>query len=103
MKVIDFIKRLEEIGYDENTELTFSCCDGDTGEFYYLNLDTIDNDGFCYGEDLDGYQYDKKEINIEIDVDGCKNYIEAKQYEAHEVLDSISKIINNYNMMYREE
>ena len=38
MKVIDFIKRLEEIGYDENTELTFSCCD-ENSEFYYLNID----------------------------------------------------------------
>ena len=35
MKVIEFVKRLEEIGYDENTELTFSCVDGDSGEFYW--------------------------------------------------------------------
>lgn len=70
MKVIDFIKRLNEIGYDENTELTFSCCDGETGEWYDLKLDTKNGDGFCYGEDLYGTLYDKKEINIEIDVDG---------------------------------
>ena len=102
MKVIDFIKRLEEIGYDENTELTFSCCDGDTGDFYYLNLDTIDNDGFCYGEDLDGYQYDKKEINIEIDVDGCKEYVESKQFLANEILDMIVATIDNYNIIHRK-
>ena len=102
MKVIDFIKRLEEIGYDENTELTFGCCDGDTGDFYYLNLDTTDCDGFCYGEDLYGEPYDKKEINIELDVDGCKNYIEAKQYYAHEALDKIEIIINDYNVRYRK-
>lgn len=102
MKVIDFIKRLEEIGYDENTELTFGCCDGDTGDFYYLNLDTIDNDGFCYGEDLDGYQYDKKEINIEIDVDGCKEYVESKQYLANEILDMIVATIDDYNAMHRK-
>lgn len=53
MKVIEFIKRLEEIGYNENTELTFSCRDGETGEFYKLDLYTDeDSDGFCYGEDL---------------------------------------------------
>lgn len=102
MKVIEFIKRLEEIGYDENTELTFSCIDGDTGDFYYLNLDTSDDDGFCYGENLDGYQYDKKEINIGIDVEGCKDYVDSKQYFAHEVLDRISVIIDNYNAIHRE-
>lgn len=102
MKVIEFIKRLEEIGYDENTELTFSCCDGETGEFYKLDFYTDeDSDGFCYGESLDGYPYDKKEINIEIDVDGCNDYVESKQYESNEVLDRIAKIIDNYNVMYR--
>ena len=88
MKVIDFIKRLEEIGYDENTELTFSCCDGETGEWYDLKLDTKNGDGFCYGEDLYGVPYDKKEINIEIDVDGCE--MEEK------LLETIEEIINEY-------
>lgn len=75
MKVIEFIKRLNEIGYDENTELTFSCCDGNTGEFYKLDLYTDeDSDGFCYGEDLCGHFYNNDEINIEIYVDGCKEY-----------------------------
>lgn len=101
MKVIEFIKRLEEIGYDENTELTFGCYD-DNGEFYYLNLDTGNGDGFCYGESLDGYPYDKKEISIEIDVNGCKDYVESKKYEANEVLDKIAIIIDDYNAMYRE-
>lgn len=104
MKVIEFIKRLEEIGYDENTELTFSCCDGETGEFYKLDLYTDeDSDGFCYGEDLYGHFYNKDEINIEIDVDRCKEYVKSKQYEANEVLDSIPEAINDYNMMYRKE
>lgn len=29
MKVVNLINKLNEIGYDENTELTFSCVDGD--------------------------------------------------------------------------
>lgn len=104
MKVIEFIKRLKEIGYNENTELTFSCCDGETGEFYKLDLYTDeDSDGFCYGEDLYGHLYNNDEINIEIDVDGCKEYIKSKQYEANEVLDSITEAINDYNEMYRKE
>lgn len=101
MKVIDFIKRLEEIGYDENTELTFGCCD-ENGEFYYLNLDTLDGDGFCYGEDFDGCPYNKREINVGIDVEGCRDYIDSKKCLVHEVLDKISEIIDNYNVMYRE-
>lgn len=92
MKVIEFIKRIEEIGYDENTELTFGCYDKN-GEFYYLKLDTLDDDGFCYGEDLDGYPYDNREINVAIDVDGCKEYIEAKQYEVNDVLNKISETL----------
>ena len=104
MKVIEFIKRLEEIGYDENTELTFSCCDGETGEFYKLDIYTDeDSDGFCYGENLDVDQYDNKEINIEIDVDRCNEYVESKQYEANEVLDRIAMIIADYNAMYRNK
>lgn len=102
MKVIEFIKRLEEIGYNENTELTFGCYDGTTGEFYYLNLDAEDGDGFSYGEDLDGYPYNNKEINIEIDVDGCKEYVESKQYLANEILDMIVATIDNYNMIHRK-
>lgn len=92
MKVIDFIKRLEEIGYDENTELTLGCFDKN-GEFYYLKLDTLDGDGFCYGEDLDGEAYDKKEINVGIDVEGCKEYIEARKHEVNDVLNKVSEIL----------
>lgn len=98
MKVIDFIKRLNEIGYDENTELTFSCCDGETGEWYDLKLDTKNGDGFCYGEDLYGTLYDKKEINIEIDVDGCEEYLDDKFYDVHDLLDTIEEMINEYKI-----
>ena len=48
MKVIDFIKRLNEIGYNENTELTFSCVDGDTGETYWLEPDNDSKDNDCF-------------------------------------------------------
>ena len=36
MKVAELIRKLQEIGYDENTELTFSCVDGETGEYYVI-------------------------------------------------------------------
>ena len=98
MKVIEFIKRLNEIGYDENTELTFSCIDGETGEWYDLKLDTKNGDGFCYGEALYGVPYDKKEINIEIDVDGCEEYLGDKFYDVHDLLDTIEEMINEYKI-----
>lgn len=34
---------------------------------------------------------------------GCKEYVKSKQYEANEVLDSITEAINDYNEMYRKE
>ena len=36
MKVVELIRKLQAIGYDENTELTFSCVDGETGEYYVI-------------------------------------------------------------------
>lgn len=44
MKVVNLINKLNEIGYDENTELTFSCVDGDSGECYDVPFDEI-----CFG------------------------------------------------------
>lgn len=49
MKVVELINKLNEIGYDENTELTFSCIDGETGECYDVPFDEI-----SYGESLTG-------------------------------------------------
>ena len=73
MKVVDFLKQLETIGYDENTELTFGCVNGDTGEFYYLPFREI-----CCGNELTGQPYDKDEINVDIDVDSAKEYLSDK-------------------------
>ena len=36
MRVVELIIKLKEIGYDENTELTFICIDGETGEYYVI-------------------------------------------------------------------
>ena len=45
MRVVELIRKLKEIGYDENTELTFSCIDGETGEYYVIPFEEI-----TYGE-----------------------------------------------------
>ena len=98
MKVIDFIKRLNEIRYDENTELTFSCVDGDTGEVYWLKLDddSKDNDCFWYGKDLsDGLS---NEINISINVDSS-DYFKDK-LENTKMYDTLCKINDAMNEYY---
>ena len=73
LKVMDLINKLNEIGYDKNTELTFSCVDGETGECYDIDFDEI-----TYGENLTGQPYCNDVIDIGIDVDSAKEYIQAK-------------------------
>ena len=73
LKVVDLINKLNEIGYDENTKLTFSCVDGETGECYDIDFDEI-----TYGENLTGQPYCNDVIDIGIDVDSAKEYIQAK-------------------------
>ena len=69
MKVVELINKLNEIGYDEDTELTFGFADGNTGEWYKARFDEI-----TYGIDLTGEPYHNDVINIDIDVDSVKEY-----------------------------
>lgn len=73
MKVTELIRKLQEIGYDENTELTFSCTDGETGENYVIPFEEI-----TYGENLTGKPYENDVIDIAVDVDSVEEYIKAK-------------------------
>lgn len=73
MKVTEFIRKLQEIGYDENTELTFSCTDGEIGEYYVIPFEEI-----TYGEELTGEPYDNDVIDISVDVDSVEEYIKTK-------------------------
>ena len=66
MRVIELINKLQEIGYDYNTELTFSCTDGETGEHYIIPFEEL------------AYEYDNNVIDIEVDVDSVEEYIKAK-------------------------
>ena len=73
MKVTELIRNLQEIGYDENTELTFSCVDGEIGEYYVIPFKEI-----TYGEELTGEPYENDVIDIGVDVDSVEEYIKAK-------------------------
>lgn len=73
MKVTELIRKLQEIGYDENTELTFSCVDGETGEYYVIPFEEL-----TYGEELTGEPYNNDVIDIAVDVYSVEEYIKAK-------------------------
>lgn len=93
MKVIDLINKLKKIGYDENTELTFSCTDGDSGEYYNVPIDEI-----CYGEDLTGEPYCKDVIDIGIDVDSCEGYIKAKAaHYMNDMIDDLQEVLKKHD------
>lgn len=93
MKVVDFINKLNKIGYDENTELTFSCVDGNSGECYDIPFDRIS----C-GEDLTGNPYNKDVIDIGVDVDSAKGYIKAKSDEyMNGMIDEIKNVLSKHD------
>lgn len=89
MKVVNLINKLNEIGYDENTELTFSCVDGDSGEYYDIPFDEI-----CFGENLTGGPYHNDVIDIGLDVDSVKDYIKAKSDGyMNDMIDEIREVL----------
>ncbi len=93
MKVIELINRLNEIGYDENTELTFSCVDGDSGEYYDIPFEEI-----SYGEDLTGEPYCNDGIDIEVNVDAAEDYIKAKSDDrVYNIVDHLRGVLNGYD------
>ena len=73
MRVAELIRKLKEIGYDENTEFGFSCIDGETGEYYVVPFEQI-----TYEEGLTGEPYNNDVIDIEVDVDSVEEYIKEK-------------------------
>lgn len=93
MKVVDLINKLNEIGYDENTELTFSWVDGDSGECYDVPFDEI-----SFGENLTGESYHNDVIDIGLDVDSVKDYIKAKSDSyMNDMVDELRQVLNKHN------
>ena len=92
LKVMDLINKLNEIGYDENTELTFSCVDGETGECYCIDFDEI-----TYGESLTGQPYCNDVIDIGIDVDSAKEYIQSKSESmVNDLIDDLDEVLKKH-------
>lgn len=94
MKVAELIRKLQEIGYDENTELTFSCTDGETGEYYVIPFEEI-----TYGEELTGEPYENDVIDIGVDVDLVEEYIKAKvESELEEQTQRVIRALEDYTL-----
>lgn len=92
MKVVELINKLNEIGYDENTELTFGFADGNTGEWYKAPFDEI-----IYGIDLTGEPYHNDVINIDIDVDSVKEYQKDKaECAVIDIVEEMQYVLNKY-------
>lgn len=92
MKVAELIKKLNEIGYNENTELTFGFIDGYTGEWYEAPFDEIN-----YGIDLTGEPYHNDVINIDIDVDSVKDYQKDKADSAViDIVEEMQDVLNRH-------
>lgn len=92
MKVVELINKLNEIGYDEDTELTFGFADGNTGEWYKARFDEI-----TYGIDLTGEPYHNDVINIDIDVDSVKEYQKDKaECAVIDIVEEMQYVLNKY-------
>jgi len=88
MKVVDLIDKLTQIGFDKNTEITFST-DNSFGEIYDLTIED-----FFYGDDLA-----IPNIN-EIDISFCipKKYIESeKNNTIEELKEDIQNVLYRYS------
>ena len=95
LKVTDLINKLNEIGYDKNTELVFGCVDGDTGAWYQIPFDK-----FCYGEEFTGHQYRKDVINIDVDMDSVKEYAKSKaEGVMYNLVGDLRGVLRNYDIL----
>lgn len=92
MKVVELIKKLNEIGYDEDTELTFGFVDGNTGGWYVAPFDDIN-----YGIELTGEPYHNDVINIDVDVDSVKEYQKDKaECAVIDIVEEMQDVLNKY-------
>ena len=96
MKVVELIKKLNEIGYDENTELTFGVVNRENGNWYEVPFDEIN-----YGIDLTGEPYHNDVINIDVDVDSVEEYQKEKAERAViDIVEEMQDVLNKYQRKF---
>jgi hypothetical protein len=86
MKVVDFIKELERLGYTEETELSFGFINGEQGEYYECEVMSIDDEDRQCGEDVLIVEFEKPEEYI-------KSEVEITNIELRE---DLLEVVNRY-------
>lgn len=85
IKVVDFIKKLEKIGYDKNTILEFNTVDGNSGEVYDITIEK-----FINGDDYSVPNENVVDVQLNISNDFIKDvsteYVEDIAEELNDVL-----------------
>lgn len=72
MKVIEFIAILEQIGFNDNTELSFGFLNGAQGEYYECNFKSIDDNDREVGCDDLIVEFEKPDDYIKSEIE-CAN------------------------------
>lgn len=72
MKVKDFIVKLNDLGFTDNTELSFGFINGDEGEYYECEIRNIDDEDRQAGCDDIVVEFKKPEDYIKSEVQ-CAN------------------------------
>lgn len=72
MKVIEFIAKLEQFGFNDDTELSFGFLNGAQGEYYECNFKSIDDNDREVGYDDLIVEFEKPDDYIKSEVE-CEN------------------------------
>lgn len=72
MKVIEFIAKLEQLGFNDNTELSFGFLNGTQGEYYECNFKSIDDNDREVGCDDLIVEFEKPDDYIKSEIE-CAN------------------------------
>lgn len=72
MKVIEFIEKLNQLGFTDDTELSFGFLNGDQGEYYECEISSIDDESREVGYDDIIVEFNKPTDYIKSEVE-CAN------------------------------
>ena len=86
MKVVDFINKLQDLTYTEDTELIFGFLNNDEGAYYECEIETIDDEDRSVGCD-----------DIAITFKKPKNYIKSEVETANmNFREELLNVVNRY-------
>ena len=86
MRVVELIKQLEKLGYNDKTQIYFGFLNKDEGEFYEAEIVRVDDEDRDYGDDC-----------IAVTLDNPDDYIKSKvQSLNQELREELIEAINKY-------